>query len=107
MTRTLEDQGFIKHDGEVMHPSLDFKGDATSRQRCRFCGRPVKFNFHVPDAVWHMVVPDVFEGAALCLFCFDAFAEARGIEYASSLDELWFAGDKAVFEFLVVRRIPL
>ncbi|WP_158013856.1 hypothetical protein [Sphingomonas sanxanigenens] len=81
--------------------------NANGRQRCRFCQRPDKFNFHVPDEIWGKVVPSAFDGAALCLFCFDAFAEARGVEYASSLGELCFAGDKAVFEFSVKNRVAL
>ena len=77
-----------------------------SRQRCRVCGRPDKFNFHVPDDVWQRAVPKEVDGA-ICLFCFDALAEARGVDYADSLAEVWFAGDKAVFEFEATKRISL
>ena len=81
--------------------------NANSRQRCKFCDRPDKFNFDVPDEVWARAVPPPFNNGVLCLFCFDAFAEARGVEYASSLDSLWFAGDKAVFEFSAKQKVGL
>lgn len=78
-----------------------------SRQRCKLCDRPEKFNFHVPDDIWSRVVPTALTGSVICLFCFDALAEVRGVEYAKSLDELWFAGDKAVFGFSVKERVAL
>lgn len=81
--------------------------NANRRQRCRFCGRPDKFNFHVPDDVWVRVVPPPFVDGVVCLFCFDAFAEARCVDYASCLGEMWFAGDKAVFQFLAETRVSL
>lgn len=81
--------------------------NANGRQRCRVCDRPDKFNFHVPDDVWARAVPAAFAGSPVCLFCFDALAEARGVEYAKSLSELWFAGDKAVLGFSVETRVPL
>jgi hypothetical protein len=31
--------------------------DPRQRQTCKACGRPNKFDFHVPDKVWAAVVP--------------------------------------------------
>lgn len=70
------------------------------RQTCRLCGRPDKFNFHVPDDVWRAAVPPPFSEGVLCLFCFDALAEVRGVDYGPTLRELWFAGDQAVLCFV-------
>jgi hypothetical protein len=70
------------------------------------CERPDKLNFHVPDDIWQRVVPRAINGP-VCLFCFDALAEARGVDYARSVGEIWFAGDKAVFELHAKRRVSL
>lgn len=70
------------------------------RQTCRICGRPDKFDFTVPDAIWNEVLPPPFSQGVVCLFCFDAFAEMRGVDYANGIAELWFAGDKASFRFV-------
>ena len=75
------------------------------RQTCRLCSRPDKFDFTVPDAVWSAVVPPPFSEGVVCLFCFDALAEMRGVTYADDLTELWFAGDKATFRLVPERRI--
>ena len=74
------------------------------RQTCRLCGRPDKFNFHVPDSIWQAAVPLPFADGVVCLFCFDALAEARCVEYGHSLEDLWFAGDQAVLRFLPERK---
>lgn len=79
--------------------------NANGRQRCRVCGRPDKFNFNVPDDVWIAAVPAPFSDGVVCLFCFDALAEARGVNYATHLSGLCFAGDCAVFEFARVTAI--
>ena len=81
--------------------------NANGRQRCRVCGRPDKFDFQVTNDIWQRTVPKEFEGGAVCLFCFDALAEARGVDYADAIGDVWFAGDKAVFEFRPKTRIPL
>lgn len=73
------------------------------RQTCRLCGRPDKFNFHVSDAVWRAAVPLPYVNGVVCLFCFDALAEMRGVDYAHSLKELWFAGDQAALCFVPKR----
>lgn len=78
---------------------------SNQRQRCKACGRLDKFNFNVPDTVWAAVVPAHLRTRVVCLGCFDDFAERRGVPYAASLRSLWFAGDKAVFEFSVQRRV--
>ena len=73
------------------------------RQTCKVCGRPDKFDFTVPDRVWRDVVPLRFRKLVVCLFCFDGFARQRNIDYADYLRTLYFAGDKASFEFRVVK----
>ena len=37
--------------------NLPYKVDP-QQQTCKVCGRPDKFNFHVPDAVWEWIVPE-------------------------------------------------
>ena len=77
------------------------------RQTCKVCGRPDKFDFHVPDDVWQAVVPLEFRNRVVCLACFDDFAEARQVNYATCLaPSLWFAGDAATFEFRVSVAVP-
>lgn len=70
------------------------------RQTCKVCGRPDKFNFHVPDQIWNEVVPEEYRNRVVCLYCFDEFAERAGKRYAASLRELIFAGDAATFFFI-------
>lgn len=70
-------------------------GMDSQRQTCKACHRPDKFNFHVPDQVWTEVVPPELRRLVVCLDCFDEFARRSGVEYASALSELWFAGDQA------------
>jgi hypothetical protein len=52
-------------------------------------------------------VPAPFSDGVVCLFCFDALAEARGVAYAGEISELWFAGDKAVFRFAPSEQISI
>lgn len=82
------------------------RGVDASRQTCRVCGRPDKFNFYVPDEVWQEVVPAEFSSRVVCLYCFDGFAKERRVDYATRLSEVWFAGDAATFQFQVSRAIP-
>ena len=72
------------------------------RQKCKVCGCPDKFDFHVADSVWNEVVPQEFCNKVVCLGCFDKFAYERQIDYAESLDILYFAGDRAIFKFEAV-----
>lgn len=81
--------------------------NANGRQRCRVCGRPDKFNFSVPDSIWSAAVPPPFSDGVVCLFCFDAMAEMRGVDYAAHLTDLCFAGDRAAFEFKKTTAIAL
>lgn len=81
--------------------------EANGRQTCRVCGRPDKFNFHVPDHIWQAAVPPPFVEGVVCLFCFDALAEMRRVQYAPHLTALCFAGDAAAFEFEKVAAVSL
>ncbi len=77
------------------------------RQTCKVCRRPDKFDFHVPDDIWEAVVPESFRNRVVCLYCFDDFAQTKGIKYARSLTTLFFAGDQAVFRFEVTSAIDV
>jgi len=73
------------------------------QQTCKVCHRPDKFDFYVPDEIWQAVVPKEYRNRVVCLGCFDDFAAARQVDYATHLAAapLWFAGDAATFEFSV------
>jgi hypothetical protein len=79
-----------------------WKTNGSHRQTCKVCGCPDKFDFHVPDSVWNEVVPREFSNRVVCLGCFDKFAYEKRIDYAESLDVLYFAGDRAIFKFETV-----
>lgn len=68
------------------------------RQTCKVCGRPDKFDFHVSDGIWFAVVPSAFQTKVVCLACFDDFAKQKEVDYSTSLQVVYFAGDKAAFE---------
>ena len=72
------------------------------RQRCKVCGCPDKFNFHVPDEIWKKVVPPRYRNKVVCLGCFDKFAFEKQFDYSDSLEVLYFAGDRAVFKFAAI-----
>jgi hypothetical protein len=78
------------------------KPGSAQRQNCKVCGCADKFDYHVPDTVWKKVVPADFHNKVVCLGCFDKFAFENDIDYAESLDVLYFAGDRAVFKFEAV-----
>lgn len=77
------------------------------RQTCKACGRPDKFDFHVPDDVWNRVVPVHLRDHVVCLYCFDEFAREAGESYADSVKTLYFAGDRGVLTFETVRAVDL
>ena len=69
------------------------------QQTCKVCGRPDKFDFHIPDAIWCSIVPEQYQTRVVCLYCFDEFAQATDTRYAAHLSELYFAGKRATFHF--------
>jgi hypothetical protein len=77
--------------------AADVKG--FKRQKCSVCRCEEKFNFHVPDEVWKNAVPDEFQNRVVCLACFDEFARRNNVDYSNSINELFFAGDKATVKF--------
>ncbi len=77
------------------------------QQTCKVCGAPDKFNFHVPDEIWAAIVPAPYRERVVCLYCFDEFAAERGVNYASAVTELWFAGSKAVLGLLTTKAVDL
>jgi hypothetical protein len=72
------------------------------RQKCKACGCADKFDFHVPDAIWNEIVPAQLRNNVVCLSCFDKFAFEKQVDYAGSVDVLYFAGDRAIFKFETV-----
>lgn len=86
-------------------PSRDGKScrlNGAQRQKCKVCECQDKFDFHVPDNIWREVVPPRFRNKVVCLSCFDKFAFEKQVDYAESLDVLYFAGDRAIFKFETV-----
>ena len=74
------------------------------RKLCGACGRPDKFEYHVPDDIWGRVVPSALRKRGVCLVCFDDFAAMRRVNYARHLTvSLRFDGDAATFEFQLRR----
>jgi hypothetical protein len=69
------------------------------KQTCKVCDRPNIINFYVPDELWEAIVPEEYRTTVVCLYCFDGFAAEKNINYADSLKEICFCGDKASFEF--------
>jgi hypothetical protein len=72
------------------------------RQTCAACACVDKFNFHIPDEMWKRVVPPRYQNSVVCLPCFDEFARIKRVDYAGSLQGLYFAGDQAIFRFQTV-----
>ena len=72
------------------------------RQTCKVCSCPDKFDFHVSDDMWERVVPERYQNNVVCLACFDNFALERKVDYANSIEALYFAGDRAVLIFQAV-----
>jgi hypothetical protein len=72
------------------------------RQKCKVCGCPDKFDFHVPDTIWEKIVPSRYLNKVVCLGCFDKFAFEKQVDYSGSLEVLYFAGDRAIFKFTAV-----
>lgn len=86
--------------------TCETQGDSSLQQTCKVCGRPDKFDFHVPDSVWEAVIPEEFHTKVVCLYCFDEFAKQKGIAYQDALaEELYFAGKQASFIFNVKSRV--
>lgn len=75
--------------------------DELQQQRCKACWRADGFNFHVPDEIWLAVAPEALRGSVLCLACFDRMAAEAGVEYATHLREVCFAGRVGRLEFHV------
>jgi hypothetical protein len=75
------------------------------QQTCKICGRPDKFDFHVPDDIWEEVVGEKFKNRVVCLNCFDDLADLKGVKYSDSLQGIYFAGSRATFVFRVVSSI--
>jgi hypothetical protein len=75
---------------------------ADKQQTCKVCGRSDKLNYNVPDELWKKVVPVKFHNKVVCLECFNGLAFEKNVDYADSLNTLYFAGDQAAFTFQTV-----
>lgn len=69
------------------------------RQTCKVCGWKDKFDYHLPDEVWRMIVPTPYQNHVVCLSCLDDFAHEKGVHYADALQILYFAGRAATLVF--------
>ncbi len=69
------------------------------QQTCKACGRADKFDYTVPDEIWHKALPERLWNRVVCLSCFDDFAANADVDYAPVLDEVYFAGRAATFRF--------
>ena len=67
------------------------------------CGQPQKLEFHVPDDLWLQVIDPPFQTLAVCLYCFDESAAAKGIPFAAADSELWFAGRQTILQLEIAR----
>lgn len=72
------------------------------RQTCKHCGCEDFFNYNVPDDLWQSVVPESLRKRVVCLKCFDRLAKQKDVSYAHAIDRVYFAGEKATFEFETV-----
>ncbi|HWP56458.1 MAG TPA: hypothetical protein VNL14_01075 [Candidatus Acidoferrales bacterium] len=75
---------------------------STARQTCSVCRCVDKFNFHVPNDLWHQVVPARYRNRVVCLECFDEFASKKNVDYSGYLNVLYFVGDQATLKFETV-----
>jgi len=66
---------------------------------CKACGRPDKFDFHVPDDIWKRVVPEKLQNSVVCLSCFDEFARLTGTDYDIYIEKLYFKGERGSIIF--------
>jgi hypothetical protein len=73
-----------------------------SQQSCKSCYCSDKYNFHVPDDLWKLVVPEELRNKVVCLVCFDRFAAEKHVKYTHALHALYFAGEKARMKLRVV-----
>jgi hypothetical protein len=73
------------------------------RQRCQIWRCEDKFNFNVSDKLWREIVPVEFHNKVVCLPCFDELARQKKMDYAHSIEVLYFAGRQASFKFQTVQ----
>lgn len=55
--------------------------DLTTRERCQMCHRYSPVGFHVPDDVWEASVHPHWRNGPLCIMCFAAGADERGVRW--------------------------
>ena len=69
------------------------------RQRCKVCWNADGFSFNVPNSLWRRVVPRRLRGFVVCLSCFDALAEEKGVDVLGAIHTLFFAGQRTGLSF--------
>jgi len=47
----------------------------------------------VSDEIWQKVVPQKYQNRVVCLACFDEFAEEMEVDYSTSIESVYFAGN--------------
>ena len=77
------------------HPEED-----SQQQTCKVCGRPDKFDFNLPDAVWRSCLPEQYWNRVVCLYCFDEYASIQEVDYTTDLNSLYFAGKQVAICFI-------
>ncbi len=70
-----------------------------NQQTCKVCGRPDKFDFHIPDSVWCSIIPLEYRTRVVCLACLDELAADKEIDYSQHINELYFAGRNIALKF--------
>ena len=78
------------------------KRRGVKQHTCSVCRCDDKFNFTVPDELWHEIVPAEYRNNVVCLQCFDELARKKDVDYSDSIEVLYFAGSKACFKFQTV-----
>jgi hypothetical protein len=70
------------------------------QQSCKVCGRSDKFNYNVRDELWKKVVPVKFHNKVV----WNALIgwPLKNVDYADSINTLYFVGNQAAFTFQTV-----
>jgi len=57
-----------------------------TREVCDECGKESAVGFAVPDDVWRLSVPLAHARGVLCIGCFVAMADRRGVRWDRDID---------------------
>ena len=56
------------------------------REICKCCGEINRVGFNVPNDIWQMSVPKIYQEKVLCLNCFTRFADENGIVWDEEIE---------------------